>query len=178
MTLTDRWNTTTARATRLAPTLATLERILATITPDGYPATTPGNGTAGTSNGTISDPTSSAALARTTGTGPGYLVADDASRIGYAIAMMISACNDLEEIAARYITHTADPTRERCNGRIDPTCDNLASEHHHPDHGTTIHGYCDTCWTSGQLCRTCWDRPRDERHTACPACRKRAQRAA
>lgn len=71
-----------------------------------------------------------------------------------------------------------DITSERCNGKIDPLCTNIASDHRdHRDEGDTgsgVRGLCDHCFAAA--CVECFDKPRAEGRTRCDACRKRAQR--
>lgn len=75
-------------------------------------------------------------------------------------------------IRAPATTHTERPA-ERCNGHVDPTCTNWASEHHTAD-GTTIGGLCDQCWTTA--CPRCHARAVPQYRTLCDACRKQIER--
>lgn len=66
-------------------------------------------------------------------------------------------------------------TGERCNGQIDPLCENFASEHHDPETGQTIESICDACWA--KACPSCFKRPAaSDRRGLCEACRRRQLR--
>lgn len=52
----------------------------------------------------------------------------------------------------------AEAVEGRCNGKVDPTCQNMASPHHdHAQGGQTVDGLCDQCWTAS--CPRCHERP-------------------
>lgn len=143
---------------------------LRTVTPDGYP-----NGGDRTGSSGPSDPTAGAALARTTGTGPGYRTADDWAELLHAIATMQAALDTIAALHQRYARAHSTPA-DRCSGLIDPTCTRIRDGH--PDH----HGLCAPC--ALLACRTCWKRPADQRRSpvthdkSCEACYRRESRAA
>lgn len=61
----------------------------------------------------------------------------------------------------------------RCDGRIDPTCTNVPSDHHDAT-GTTITGMCDDCWM--KACPRCHARPTAQYRQTCDACRMKLAR--
>lgn len=51
-----------------------------------------------------------------------------------------------------------DVPLQRCSGKIDPTCENIASTHHDPHRGgQSVEDLCDQCWLAA--CPACRDRP-------------------
>lgn len=116
-----------------------------TVAADGYP-TLGGRGGASGKN-TISDPTARAALNRTTGTGPGYNIADQIQHLEQALRIAGGALGEAITIVDRLLPPpTATP---RCSGGAgldghldwgDPTCTRV------PDGRPSRHGMCDACY--------------------------------
>jgi len=116
----------------------------ASIAADGHRRTTTGSGG---SKGGISDPTANAAIARTTGTGTGYLVTDLVQAAEQAIR---NAAGELGELLA-IIDKLSPPPGDtpRCSGGAgiegalefgDPTCTRV------PDGRPSRSGMCDACY--------------------------------
>lgn len=71
--------------------------------------------------------------------------------------------------------HEAIKAKYRCSGKIDPTCERIASSHHDPDIGTLISSdTCDTCYSNA--CPRCHIRPIEQYRDHCDACRKAIER--
>lgn len=114
------------------------------IAADGYPTLGGGNGPTG--KGTISDPTANAALHRTTGSGPGYHLADQVQLLEHSLRIAASALGDALAIVDRL--QPAPGATPRCSGGAgldghldwgDPSCTNV------PDGRPSYHGMCNAC---------------------------------
>lgn len=127
---------------RTRPALAHAQTIIA----DGYPG---GGGQDFNvrSKGGVSDPTASAALSRTTGTGSGYLLSDIVQRLEQCVA---NAAAELGEALALVDRLSPPPgSTPRCSGGAgldghldwgDPSCSNV------PDGRPSRQGMCDACY--------------------------------
>lgn len=127
---------------------------LAVMIRDGYPSG--GSGARASGHG---DPVPAAALANTTGTGPGYRPADKLDLLTYHLHVIEgSLVVILDDIARGAQLHHATHTKDRCAGLIDPTCTRLRADGDGDtaDDRTRFNGLCADCWQA-----------------ACPACRLR-----
>ena len=100
---------------------------------------------------------------------------------------IVSIVHSAREVA-RTITRRAEtikPEVQRCNGKVDPSCTEAASDHHDPHTGTTLEGLCDRCWLKS--CPNCRVREastrtkitvEDRKVPGCEACWKREWRRA
>lgn len=120
-----------------------------TIVADGYSSGSSGGGTDFNvrSKGGISDPTANAALARTTGTGTGYRLADHVQRLEQCIATAAAELGEALAIVNRLLPPPG--VTPRCSGGAgldghlswgDPTCANV------PDGRPSYSGMCNACY--------------------------------
>lgn len=116
-----------------------------TMADDGFP----GGGGGARGKGAISDPTASAALRRTTGTGSGYRLSDEVRRAEELIAMIATAAHDLLTICDHLMPAPITSASWRCSGgagldgHLDwgrPTCENVA------DGRPSYAGLCVACY--------------------------------
>ena len=115
-----------------------------TVAADGYPTLTGGGSKGG--KGGISDPTANAALTRTTGSGPGYHLADQVQLLEHSLRIAASALGDALAVVDRL--QPAPGATPRCSGGAgldghldwgDPSCTNV------PDGRPSRQGLCDAC---------------------------------
>lgn len=124
-------------------------RRMTLLAPDGYPGTGSGPGQINT----VSDPTGDAVMDRTTGTGPGYNIADDHELIGQNLAMIAGLLHGIYTVTDRWTL--AEGVIPRCSRLIDPDCTNVRSDG--ASNESDRNGLCVECWT--KACPKCHTRP-------------------
>lgn len=130
--------------------------------------------TAGRGGATLST-VEAATIARTTGTGSGYGIADRHEAIAQALAVAAGQLHEVITLLRGQAPPVTAQLGDRCSGRVDPTCTELAAS------TSERGGLCARCIPSA--CRRCWSRPAEARRSpvshepCCEACYRRELRA-
>lgn len=144
---------------------------------DWHPANTMSEG-GGSHGSEPSRPTERVATARHELTEQRETIRDAVDAVEELIASLAKVCQKTMGMRApgSQLFDPDKPIVERCNGKVDATCENAASEHRNPETGATVMGLCDACFLAA--CRVCFIRPGVRSGHRCEGCYKRAQRAA